>query len=86
MTQEFARKLLAAYAGRFTSTADDKELAHAWKYLAGVHANLAFSIDPENRFQPSESTTRSPVDFLMVLAVRMLSTMQILAPIRCIFR
>ncbi len=82
MTQEFTRKLLAAYAGRFTSTTEDKELRHAWKYLAGVYANLAFYIDPEICFQPSVSTTRSPVDFLMVLTVRMLSTMQILVPIR----
>ncbi|KAK0215247.1 hypothetical protein EDD85DRAFT_1000125 [Armillaria nabsnona] len=82
ITQEFAWKLLAAYAGRFTSTTDDKELTHAWKHLASVHANLTFSIDPEICFQPSESTTRNPVDSFMVLAVRMLSTMQILAPIR----
>ncbi|KAK0433468.1 hypothetical protein EV421DRAFT_1845037 [Armillaria borealis] len=82
MTQEFARKILAAYAGRFTSTADDNELVHTWKHLAGVHANLAFSIDPEICFQPSESTTRSPVDSLMLLAVRTLSTMQVVGPIR----
>ncbi|KAK0236652.1 hypothetical protein EDD85DRAFT_937124 [Armillaria nabsnona] len=39
MTQEFAPKLLAAYAGRFTSTTDVKELAHYGSHKANYRVS-----------------------------------------------